>query len=300
MYRPAARTVARSALVLPLAGAGVRFLSKFADAAKVARAHDKFKAQSNAGAAAVKPAAAAPTPAAPKLSTLTPDKVVAVSSGFGPRRVTPSRIPQSKRAKVETPQQDASFLQPNSAAATANANATTAAAAKPTPTPASTKLSPHELKAKYPFAPNLSSHQPSRIATNSPFVHDRWFLTAEQEARPAPAEPSSNMLEAYIATPAQLPELLKYLRRVGTVGIDTEFTSAFNYQPTLEVVQIATTEILAAVDVQLLRAEPAFKDLLEELLQKEWVLHSHRGDFEVMHHLATQLGSEDANTRACN
>ena len=60
----------------------------------------------------------------------------------------------------------------------------------------------------------------------------------------------------------------------------------------MELIQLATPELLAAVDVSLLRGDPLFKETMRQLFSKHWIVHSHRGDMEVMFELAVALGLE--------
>jgi ribonuclease D len=158
------------------------------------------------------------------------------------------------------------------------------------------------LAQQFPRSRNLSAQQPPGVAPHNPYVHERWFLRAREERRAqaereigaeaaARAEASEPVPECYITTAPQLVELQRYLARTTCVAVDTEFSSAGRYAPRIEVLQIGTPELLAAVDMNLLRGEAGLlRPLLETLLDKEWVVHSHRGDLSVLYDLATQLG----------
>ena len=168
---------------------------------------------------------------------------------------------------------------------------TTAGPAIPLQPVRAQKLTPEELRKKFPFTKNLSAVQPARVVEDNKYFHDRWFMTQDMAKSP-PTQITGGIRElpqVYVARANQLPELCKYLARTPIVAVDTEFHSHNVYRPSLQVIQIGTPDLLAAVDVQLLGAAPEFKEMLEQLLEKEWVLHSHRGDLEVIYDIATKL-----------
>jgi len=291
---------------------------------------------SNSSHSSTTDSAAAPLPSE---SSRTPLHVKPVTSGFGPRRVTPSRVPVSKRfAKQQQQQQGATPTSSltdsqsqgshhsththhrqqrhhgvpvsavkhdhtsTTAASPAHASLSstrTTAASLTTPTnsdtgvssqPLAQKLTPLQVAASFPYARNLSSQQPPNVIPTSPFIHTRWFLSKQSDTNAEQPGAKKERYEVYIAEAAQLLELLQYVDRTDTIALDTEFLSGGFYRPRLEVIQIGTPEILAAVDVQLLRHRDEFKKLIDQLMTKEWIVHGHRGDLEVMYELAKDLG----------
>ena len=279
-------------------------------------------------------AAQEPPPPAPPAAAATPPATS--STGFGPKRVIASRVPVSKRAQraAEAAAAAAAAAAPAAAAAKPVAPASPPSSAlpdddvdasflapppppPPAPAPvvavAAAKLSPEQVAAQFPFSRNLSQHQPPPFSSTNPFVHDRWFLTPAQAATPPPPPSASSSLsgsspaaaaaaatlpECYITQASHLPELVKYLDRTSVVALDTEFTSQHRYRPRLELIQVATPEVLAAVDVSLLRSSPEFRDFLRTLMTKEWIVHAHRGDLEVMHDLCLSVDLPSRTPRA--
>jgi ribonuclease D len=67
-----------------------------------------------------------------------------------------------------------------------------------------------------------------------------------------------------------------YIDKASVVAIDTEFINFPWYQPKLELIQLATSDVLACVDFQVL--EENSKPLLENLFKKTLVVHMAKYD----------------------
>lgn len=82
-----------------------------------------------------------------------------------------------------------------------------------------------------------------------------WFLPENPE--PLPTDPEQLLQikrkEVFVQTAEELKQLLRYLERSARLGFDTEFVTFPKYRSSLEVLQVCTDEIMAAIDCQLLK-----------------------------------------------
>lgn len=92
----------------------------------------------------------------------------------------------------------------------------------------------------------------------------------------------------YVDTLQKLEELAAQLRAVSRVAFDTEFLREVQYWPQLELVQLATDELLAVVDY---RAVPTLEPLVEILTDESIlkVAHAARQDLEIIYHLTRRV-----------
>ncbi len=81
---------------------------------------------------------------------------------------------------------------------------------------------------------------------------------------------------------SQCPQLLASMRQSSAIGIDTEFTRIKTYNPIPQLLQIATDEMVAVVDVAQCADLSALAALLREY-QRDVVIHSTFQDMEILH-----------------
>ncbi len=95
--------------------------------------------------------------------------------------------------------------------------------------------------------------------------------------------PSQNQ---YIDTPLGLRDLCRRLAAGKRLALDTEFVGEQSFVPRLELIQVATEELCAAIDVPAVRSlDPLVEPLTNPLIEK--VLHAGRQDVDLFH---THLG----------
>ena len=98
------------------------------------------------------------------------------------------------------------------------------------------------------------------------------------------------MAEAYlrVETDAALESLCRPLRAAEWLALDTEFIRERTYYPQLCLVQVATPDIVACVDVLAIKVlDPLFAVLYDPAILK--VLHSARQDLELFFHLTGRV-----------
>lgn len=141
---------------------------------------------------------------------------------------------------------------------------------------------------------NLSSRTLGRLSFARHFSQSPGLSIEAQSIRalgkytfqePNPDKPRP---EIFIDTPAQLEELLPLLAPHPVLGVDTEFIDMPYYRPRLEVLQISSPEVMAAIDCQ--RLSMHLKTLLEMILEKELILHSCQSDLHILYDQATRFG----------
>lgn len=93
-----------------------------------------------------------------------------------------------------------------------------------------------------------------------------------------------------------LSELLEHVTGARILALDTEFVRERTYYPELCVVQVATEEVIAAIDCLAgLDLDPLFDLLTAE--DKVWVLHSARQDLEVLYYRIGRLPKQLIDTQ---
>lgn len=114
-------------------------------------------------------------------------------------------------------------------------------------------------------------------------------LRDETSVRPRrPQFEVEDIPELYIETPSELQELVNHLAAAPRIGIDTEFVRDRQYTPVLEVVQIATDDVLAIVDYRRLRnISPLLELLHTEAILK--VIHAGQQDVEIFYGFTQQV-----------
>lgn len=94
--------------------------------------------------------------------------------------------------------------------------------------------------------------------------------------------------QAYVETASELAELVDHLAAAPRIGIDTEFVRDRQYTPVLELVQVATDDVLAIVDYRRLRdISPLLEIINTEAILK--VIHAGRQDIEIFYELTQQV-----------
>lgn len=94
--------------------------------------------------------------------------------------------------------------------------------------------------------------------------------------------------ELYVETSSELQVLIDHLAAAPRVGIDTEFVRDRQYTPVLEVVQVATDNVLAVVDYRRLRdISPLLEILNTDAILK--VIHAGQQDIEIFYELTQQV-----------
>jgi ribonuclease D len=86
--------------------------------------------------------------------------------------------------------------------------------------------------------------------------------------------------ESLITTPAQLSDLVSHIRASGRFGFDSEFVSEDTFEPVLCLIQVATRERLAVIDVQAVRDMGPFWDLVHDP-SLEMVMHAAGEDMRI-------------------
>jgi ribonuclease D len=94
--------------------------------------------------------------------------------------------------------------------------------------------------------------------------------------------------EVFVETFAQLEAVMKYLTPHEVLGVDTEFVSIPFYRPNLEVLQVASPEVMLAIDVKGVMTAN-LQPLLELLMSKELIIHSCQSDMQILLDLATKF-----------
>jgi ribonuclease D len=93
---------------------------------------------------------------------------------------------------------------------------------------------------------------------------------------------------AFVDDTNALNDLINDLADAGLLALDTEFIRERTYYPELCILQIATTEVIAAVDcLAPMDLDPLFDVLLGR--DKQWLLHSARQDLEVLYNRKGRL-----------
>jgi ribonuclease D len=96
--------------------------------------------------------------------------------------------------------------------------------------------------------------------------------------------------------PGNLSELLEHVAHARILALDTEFVRERTYYPELCVVQVATEEVIAAVDcLAEIDLDPLFDLLTAD--DKVWVLHSARQDLEVLYYRTGRLPQQLIDTQ---
>jgi ribonuclease D len=215
---------------------------------------------------------------------------------------TPTSTPSSPTTESDvdaaSTKQAVSFFSQHRATSAASSHSTAAVsspAAAATPPGGKAKLTPTELSRAYPGARNLSSNQPPAVISQNPYVHTGWFIDPHSSRHTETTSAPQELPECYITSPSELAQLQLHLARTAVVALDTEFVSSNLYRPSLQLLQLATPSVLAAIDVQLLREHgfhgiAALRELVSTLIKKEWIVHAHRGDLSIMYNLAAELG----------
>lgn len=95
-----------------------------------------------------------------------------------------------------------------------------------------------------------------------------------------------------MSTVAELNELVALLEQEDVIALDTEFMSMPYYKPRLEVLQVATEKgVIAVVDCQTLTLY-RLKALMQVIVTKTVILHSCKGDLEILYDLSKTLKVE--------
>lgn len=101
---------------------------------------------------------------------------------------------------------------------------------------------------------------------------------------------------AFVDNTNALNELISDLSDARLLALDTEFIRERTYYPELCVLQIATTNVIAAVDcLAPIDLNPLFDLLLAS--DKQWLLHSARQDLEVLYNRKGQLPAKLLDTQ---
>lgn len=91
-----------------------------------------------------------------------------------------------------------------------------------------------------------------------------------------------------VDTPGDLTKVLDGISDATLLALDTEFVRERTYFPELCVLQVATEDVIAAVDCLAgLDLDPLFELLLAE--DKTWILHSARQDLEVLYYRTRRI-----------
>ncbi|MDQ7028607.1 MAG: ribonuclease D [Ardenticatenia bacterium] len=92
----------------------------------------------------------------------------------------------------------------------------------------------------------------------------------------------------HVETRAHLEQVAHHLRRTTRLAFDTEFLRETQYRPQLELIQLATDDLLVIVDY---RAVPTLEPLLDVLLDPSTlkVVHAARQDLETIYHLTRRV-----------
>jgi ribonuclease D len=101
---------------------------------------------------------------------------------------------------------------------------------------------------------------------------------------------------AFVDDSATLDELIEQISPASVFALDTEFIRERTYYPELCVLQIATAEVVAAVDcLAAIDLEPLYEILLSP--GKSWLLHSARQDLEVLFNRTGKLPEKLIDTQ---
>lgn len=120
-----------------------------------------------------------------------------------------------------------------------------------------------------------------RVAADGTVQHTTYIL---------PAHTSDTRTQYYITTTEQLNRLCTELASLSVLALDTEFVSFPRYSPELQLIQICTPTLVAAVDTVLLGSSIA--PLIQQLMQKTLIVHSGKFDLQLLHKLAVKHNIE--------
>ncbi len=99
-----------------------------------------------------------------------------------------------------------------------------------------------------------------------------------------------------ISTQIQLQDFLHIIKDETALAIDTEFKWINTYYPKLCLIQIASKNISACIDVLAMQnLQPLFDKLYQEDIL--WIAHAARNDIEVLYHLSEQLPKQVFDTQ---
>ena len=128
-----------------------------------------------------------------------------------------------------------------------------------------------------------SSTSPSAAASPSP--------SSAPPSRPRHMylAPSPQRPELWVSRSAELSALTSLLRDEAVLAVDTEFMTFPYYRQQLHILQVASADVVAAVDCYALRQSEELRSFIASLLPKTLILHSCKGDMEVFYDLCTRL-----------
>ena len=95
--------------------------------------------------------------------------------------------------------------------------------------------------------------------------------------------------EVWIDKEEQLKALTEVLSPSPILAMDTEFLLHPNYRSSLQILQVASPNVIAAVDYAALQTSPALRPFIALLLQKTLIVHSAKGDMEVLYDVCARL-----------
>ena len=98
--------------------------------------------------------------------------------------------------------------------------------------------------------------------------------------------------ELWVDGEEQLRALTALLQPPGPLAVDTEFLLFPHYRSSLQILQVASPSIVAAVDCHALRSSPALAAFVASLFAHQLIVHSAKGDMEVLYDLCTRLHVE--------
>lgn len=125
-----------------------------------------------------------------------------------------------------------------------------------------------------------------------PKFSSRFFSNFLCHATPIHPFPSHTMQTKLVTSKSELQSVLKSLSVSSRVAVDTEFVSQNYYTPSLEVIQLGTTDgYCYVVDCRSLEQEQSglVSDLLSSLCEKPLVLHAASADLNLIHVWAKKI-----------
>jgi len=100
----------------------------------------------------------------------------------------------------------------------------------------------------------------------------------------------------WVDTPEALADLERHLEGASRIALDTEFVRDRQYRPRLEIIQIATDDVLAVLDYRALQSLGFLADLLlDDRVLK--VMHAARQDLEIFYGLLQRVPRPLADTQ---